>query len=195
MKKFPCITVNLDAITQNARTVNTLCNKFGIEVAGVIKFSDANVKIAIAYLDGGCKQIAVSRASHLKKIKTALPFANTLLLRAPMKSELQTVAKYADLSLHSELDTLIALNKTAEKLGTTPNVILMLDVGDLREGFETVDQLIDVAMRVENKLKNLRLDGIGTGFACLSGVLPNRESLDFLVSAKKSVEQKIGREL
>ena len=50
-------------------------------------------------------------------------------------------------------------------------------------------------MQVERDLKNLRLFGIGTGYACLSGVLPDRENLDFLVSAKKSVEQKIGREL
>jgi predicted amino acid racemase len=195
MSKYPQIKVNLDAIKQNASVVNNKCNKYGIQVAGVVKFSDCDLKIAKAYSEGGCAQIAVSRAIHLKKIKTSLNNIKTLLLRSPMKSELELVAKYADLSLHSDKNILIDLNKTAEKLKLHTGIILMLDVGDLREGFESIEELIEVASFVENNLKNLKLMGIGTGFACLSGVLPSKESLDYLVLAKKKVEHEIGREL
>ena len=195
MNRFPKLEVNLDAIKQNSFAVCSKCNKYGIDVAGVIKFSDADVKIAKAYLDGGCSQIAVSRASHLKKLKNVLPSVKTLLLRAPMKSELSTVVNYADLSLHSDIDILRKLNKTAKILNKKSHVILMLDVGDLREGVETVDELVDLANKVELDMKNLQLDGIGTGFACLSGVLPDKEKLEFLVSAKRKVEEKISRKL
>lgn len=80
---YPILEVNLDAIETNSRVLNKVCAHYGIETAGVIKFSDGQIPIAKAYAAGGCKQIAVSRAAHLRNIKQALPGAETLLTRAP----------------------------------------------------------------------------------------------------------------
>ncbi len=192
---FPKIQINLDAVKQNAKVVCDLCGKFGINVAGVIKFSDGDIRAAKAYLDGGCAQVAVSRAVHLKALKEAFPEKETLLTRSPMRWELPNVARYADFSLHSDADSLRALNDEAKKAGTKPKIILMLDVGDLREGVESIDELVLLALLVENELKNLYLSGIGTNHACLNGVLPNSENLAFLTEGAKAVEKAIGRKL
>ena len=69
MKNYPCITINLDAIKQNAKVVCDICSKHGIMVAGVVKFSDGDINVSKAYADGGCAQLAVSRAVHLKSLK------------------------------------------------------------------------------------------------------------------------------
>jgi len=192
---YPAITVNLDAIQNNARVLCGICGQYGIGVAGVVKFSDADPRIAKAYLDGGCAQIAVSRAVHLQKIKDALPEAKTLLTRNPSLDEMELAARYCDICLMSDAYSLQMLDRAAEAAGTRPGVILMLDSGDLREGAADPEELCELAVLTETALPHLHLLGVGSGFACLNGVLPTYENLSALVSAAELVESKIGRRL
>ena len=193
-RKLPALEVNLDAMRTNAQVLTGICAKNGIAVAGVIKFSDGDLKVARAYADGGCAQLAVSRAKHLKALKEAFPEKETLLTRGPTRSDIDDTARYADLSLHSDADVLRLMDEAADKFGTRPGIILMLDVGDLREGVDNIDELVELAKLVES-LPNLNLRGIGTNHACLNGVLPTWDNLTFLVNGAKAVEQAIGRKL
>ena len=52
-----------------------------------------------------------------------------------MISEADKVVEYADISLNSELETIRALSKEALIKGRSHNIILMVDLGDLREGY------------------------------------------------------------
>ena len=131
-RQYPLVDVNLDAICNNAHVLCDICAQNGISVAGIVKFSDGDVHVARAYMDGGCAQIGVSRAKHLKAIKEACPQTETLLTRSPVRADLEACARYADLSLISDSDVLSALDEEAAKWGTRPGIILMLDVGDLR---------------------------------------------------------------
>ena len=193
-RKLPALEVNLDAIRTNAQVLSGICAKNGISVAGVIKFSDGDLKVAKAYADGGCAQLAVSRAKHLKALKEAFPEKETLLTRGPTRSDIEDTARYADLSLHSDADVLKLMDEAAGKAGTRPGIILMLDVGDLREGVDNVEELVELAKLVES-LPNLNLRGVGTNHACLNGVLPTWDNLTFLINGAKAVEEAIGRKL
>ena len=102
---------------------------------------------------------------------------------------------YADLSLHSDADLLRELNRKAEEVGTNPGIILMLDVGDLREGVDNINELVRLALIVENELSSLNLKGVGTNLACLNGVLPSWENLSFLIEGAEVIEKEIGRKL
>ena len=194
MTKYPCLNVNLDAIENNAKVICNFCHNYKINVAGVVKFSDCDIDVVKAYHNGGCSQIAVSRAVHLEKIKKEIPDIETLLLRIPSKSEMGIVARFADLVLFSDRNALCALDKEAGLSGTVPGVILMLDVGDLREGVASVDELVELALLAE-ELPNINLRGVGTSLACLNGVLPTWENLSYLVNGAKKVEEAIGRKL
>ena len=192
--QFPVMDINLDAIKNNARVYCDLCGRNGISVAGIIKFSDGDLQIAQAYRDGGCAQLGVSRAKHLQKLKERFGDVQTLLTRSPTRGELEAVARYADLSLHSDPVTLALLQKKAEEWGTCPGIILMIDVGDRREGVDNIPELVALARLCED-LPNLRLRGVGTSHACLNGILPNQENLGFFMEAVEAVEEAIGREL
>lgn len=194
-KRYPVLEVNLSYLQSNAHTMTEYCAKQGVSVAGVIKFSDGNIDIANAYHKGGCAQIASSRVIHLKQIKYELPDAVTMLIRLPMLSEVCDVVKFCDISLNSERDTLTALNREAAKLGKIHSVMLMLDVGDLREGIININELYKLAMFVEYKLSNLYLIGIGSSFACFGSILPTNENLGNLLSAATLIEEGIGRKL
>ena len=192
--RYPMLEVDVGAMAQNARVLCDLCAQNGISVAGIIKFSDCDLQVAKAYRDGGCKQLGVSRAKHLKKLKEAYPNVQTLLTRAPTRGDLEDCARYGDLSLHSDPDVLTALNEEAGKWGTKPGIILMLDVGDLREGVDNIPALVELAKLCES-LPHLRLRGVGTNLACMNGVLPTWENLTFLVEGAEAVEAAIGRKL
>jgi predicted amino acid racemase len=194
-KKYPVLEVNVDNVKNNAKTMCEFCAERGISVAGVIKFSDGDMEIVKAYHEGGCSEIASSRTVSLKKIKQKMPDVTTLLVRIPMHSEVNEVVKYCDLSLNSEVSTLKKLNAAAKRQGINHGVILMYDVAERREGIVDLDQLCEVAKMVENDLENLTLKGIGTSFACVSGILPNVENLTWLAEGARKVEEVIGRKL
>ena len=193
-RRLPALSVNVSAIRTNAQVLCGVCAQYNISVAGIVKFSDCDLQVAKAYRDGGCAQLGVSRAKHLKALKEAYPETETLLTRAPGRCDLEDCARYADLSLHGDAQTLKLLSAEAEKYGTCPGIILMLDVGDLREGVENIPALVELAQLCE-RLPNLRLRGVGTNHACMNGVLPSYENLSFLVEGAEAVEQAIGRKL
>ncbi len=193
--RYPVLDVDLDAVRSNAAVIGALCARYGIGMAGVIKFSDGSVEIAKAYRQGGCRQIASSRVVHLKRIKEAMPDTETMLIRSPLLSEVSDVVRWADISLNSEASVLRALDAEAERIGTTHGVILMLDVGDRREGVADADSLVALAEEVETGMEHLRLAGVGSSFACVSGVLPDRDNLGVLAEAAERVEKAIGRKL
>ena len=193
-RHLPVLDVNLTAIRTNAHILSDICARNNISVAGIIKFSDGDMQIAKAYLDGGAAQLGVSGAKHLQALKEAFPDTETLLTRAPGRCDLEDCAQYADLSLHADPDVLIALNAEAEKWNTRPGIILMLDVGDLREGVDNIPALVALAQLCES-LPNLHLRGVGTNHACMNGVLPLEENLSFLVEGAEAVERVIGRKL
>lgn len=193
-RHYPVLDVNLSAIRTNAQVLCDICSQNKISVAGVIKFSDGNLQIAKAYQDGGCAQIGVSRAKHLKALKEAFPGTETLLTRSPTRGDLEDCARYADLTLIADAGVLTALNAEAAKWEACPGVLLMLDVGDLREGADNIPELVELAMLCES-LPNLNLRGIGTNLACMNGVLPTYENLSFLVEGAEALEAAIGRKL
>ena len=193
-RHYPVLDVNLSAISTNARILCDICARNNISAAGIIKFSDGDLQIAKAYLDGGCAQIGVSRAKHLKALKENFPDAQTLLTRSPTRGDLESCARYADLTLISDAGVLTALNAEAAKWETHPGVLLMLDVGDLREGVDNIPELVELSILCEG-LPNLNLRGIGTNLACMNGVLPTWENLSFLVEGAEAVEAAIGRKL
>ena len=193
-RHFPVLDINLTAISTNARVFCDLCARNNISVAGVIKFSDGDLQVAKAYRDGGCAQLAVSRAKHLQALKEAFPNTETLLTRSPTRGDMENCARYADLTLIADADVLTVLNAEAEKWNTRPGIILMLDVGDLREGVDNIPELVELAKLCES-LPNLNLRGVGTNLACMNGVLPTYENLSFLVEGAETVEAAIGRTL
>lgn len=191
---YPYIDIHYDRIRSNAGTVSEYCRKCNISLAGVIKFSDGSVEMARAYYEGGCAEIASSRVTHLKEIRQALPEIPTLLIRMPMACEVEDAVRYCDTVFCTCRETLQLLEKSAEKQGKICKVLLILDVGDLREGVMTEGELCDLAMEAE-KAPHIHLRGIGSTFGCFGSVLPDRENLTRLCAAAELVEKAIGRPL
>ena len=195
MGKWPRLIVNHDNLRHNMSTVTGWCREAGIDVAGVIKATTGMASVALDYEKCGAKWIASSRLEQLARAREAGVKVPLLMIRVPMLSELNEMVQLCDYSLQSSLDTLKAIEVAAAKNGKVHNVILMADLGDLREGFFEKEELVDVACYVEKELPSVHLAGIGTNLGCVGSVKPTGEKMQMLADWAQAVEDAIGRPL
>ncbi len=185
--KNPALVIDLQKIRHNARTITTLCQQYGIQVAAVTKGFCAIPEVAEAMLQGGCTMQADSRVKNLQKLREQRFEVEYLLLRAPMLSEAEEVVQCADISLNSEVATIQALNQAAKQLHTHHKIVLMIDLGDLREGIwpDTLEETVDEIVPCDHII----FEGIGCNLGCYSGVMPTPENMNLLLHQKEFIER------
>jgi len=183
---YPKVIIDLNKVKENTKIVANKCAESGVEIMGVTKVFCGDEKIAEAEMKGGIKYFADSRIENLMRLKDFdLP---KVLLRLPMISQVDDVVKYADISLNSELKTIEALNIAAMARKERHRIILMVDLGDLREGILPKD--FDETVEAILKMDNIILQGIGVNLTCYGGVVPNEDNLGQLVTYKKHLMEK-----
>ena len=184
--KQPALIADIGKIEYNARVITTLCQQYHIQVAAVTKGVCAEPDIAAAMLRGGCTMLADSRLENLQRLREQHFETDYILLRLPMISEAEEVVSLTDISLNSEIRTIQALNVAAQKLRTTHRIILMIDVGDLREGIwpDTIHNIFPAILECEH----LIFEGIGCNLGCYGGVIPSPENMQLLLQHKTLIE-------
>lgn len=192
---YPRVEINLGHLRGNVEYVVGKCREKGIEVAGVIKGTTGIPMCTKQFADGGVSYIASSRLEQIEDAKAFGIEKPFMLIRIPMLSEVEEVIRLTNLSLNSEVEVLKALNEEAGKQKKLHKVILMADLGDLREGFWDKDEMVKVGEMVENEMDNIELAGVGTNLGCYGSILATKEKLDELVVIAEEIEAKIGRTL
>lgn len=189
----PRLAVDLTKIEANARLLVDRLRPRGIRVLGVTKAALGAPEVAAAYERAGVHGVGDSRIQNLGRVRSGgSPLARTLI-RSPMRSEVAAVVRDAATSLNSELAVLEALDAAARRARMVHGVVLMVELGDLREGIEA-DDLVALAIQVERR-KGLALRGIGTNLACQSGVVPDQSKMEQLSDLAAAVEASLERPL
>lgn len=184
---YPCVHINLDKIAENARVMKELTRKYHIEITGVTKVFGGEEKIAETLVNQGIKRLGDSRIENIKNYEK-LP-CEKWLIRMPSVSEARDVVQFCDVSVNSELTTLKALNRQAIELKKKHKVILMVDLGDLREGYFEEEHLAE-AINYAKQAKGLDLYGLGTNLTCFSFVQSDEEKMNRLLSLAKNTMQR-----
>jgi predicted amino acid racemase len=136
----------------------------------------------------GVREIHDSRVSNLKKIKGLDPDIQTVYIKPPAKRSIESIVKYADISFNTEIYTIQLLSDAAVRQDKIHKVIIMIEMGDLREGVMG-EELIDFYGSIL-KMPNIEISGIGTNLNCLSGVMPTQDKLIQLSLYKQLIEAK-----
>jgi predicted amino acid racemase len=189
----PQVTIDLRIIEHNARAVVERCRAAGIEVFGVTKGTCGMPEVARAMLRGGVTGLAESRFENIRRLRAAGLSCTMLMLRTPALSQVDEVVEWADISLNSELRVITALSQAAVSIGTLHQIILMVDLGDLREGIWPDDLLPTVAEVV--KLPGVKIVGLGTNLNCLGGIVPTEQNMDRLAAYAESMRRQFGLQL
>src|SRR5512135_628528 len=189
----PYVLIDLDKIEHNARTVVELCQAHGMEVVGVTKCPCGHPEIARAMRRGGVSAIGESQLENIRRLRDAGVDTPTMLLRLPSPAEADEVVATVDVSLNSEIATLAALSQAAQRRGRRHDVIIMVDLGDLREGLWPRD--LTHFTREALPLPGIRIAGLGTNLACFGGVVPSEENMRRLCDLADEVERNFGLKL
>ncbi|MGM0410451.1 MAG: alanine/ornithine racemase family PLP-dependent enzyme [Bacillota bacterium] len=191
--KTPRVNIKLKKIQENARNMVEINEENNIKLTGVVKGSAGDIKVASAFVRGGVKSIGDSRIKNIKKLVEAGFEEEMVLLRLPQLNEVEDVVEYVDITLISEIDTIKALNKEALNQDKKQGIIVMVDVGDLREGVLPED--LDEFFAKIVDLEAINIKGIGTNVGCYGGVLPSKKNTQILVDIRNNLEEKFDIEL
>lgn len=175
MKSFtPRIEISLSQIRENTQILSNLYLEKGISLMGVTKAVLGEPSIAKAMIEGGVKLIADSRIENILKMKNAgisIPF---VLLRTPL-SQAESIVQNVDISLNTEIETIKSLSRHAKTQNKTHQVIIMVELGDLREGVMLCD--LPQFIREILSLVNIKIIGIGSNLACYGGIKPDDKNM------------------
>jgi predicted amino acid racemase/D-alanyl-D-alanine dipeptidase len=186
----PRIEINLEKIAHNAKKLVGLYGSKGISVIGVTKVVCGDPIIAKALVKSGINILADSRIENIRRMRNAGVQAQFLLLRTPSLSQVEAAVKYADISLNSELSVIERLSKCAIDYNKPHKIILMVELGDLREGL--MPSYLDDTIKHLLALENIELIGLGTNLACFGGIKPDEKKMGELSSIANDVEEKFG---
>ncbi len=167
-----------------------LARASGIEVTGVNKATCGNPLVAKAMLAGGVTSIGDSRIENIKTMRSSGIKTTYVLLRSPMKSEARSVVEHVDTSLNTELEVIRELSAHALNLKKVHSVILMVEMGDLREGILPED-LPDTTREVLG-MEGIELRGFGLNLACFGGVVPTSDKMNRFSNIVKEVKDNTG---
>jgi len=189
----PHVTIDLERIERNARTVVARCRASGIEVFGVTKGTCGMPQVARAMLRGGVTGIGESRFENIRRLRASGIDAPIMLLRSPPLSLIEEVIKTVDISLNSELTIIRELSRVAERMARVHDIIVMVDLGDLREGIWPSDLIPTVEQVMQ--LPGVRIAGIGTNLTCFGAIIPTEINLGELAGHAEKLRKTFGLDL
>lgn len=182
------LTINMDALRNNLEVMGGWMNEFGASWTLVTKMLCGHEETLLALRSLGIHSVADSRVENLTAVRAALPDCETWYLRPPHLSQARAIASLADTSLASEVAGIEALDAAARDLGVSHKVIIMIELGDLREGIlpGTLLQFYRHVFR----LPNIQVAGVGANLGCLAGAVPSVEQFMQLAMYRELIELK-----
>ena len=141
----------------------------------------------------GVTEMHDTRLTNIKAIKALDSSVQTVYIKPPAKRSIPRIIKYVDVSFNTDLSTIRLLSEEAGKQKKLHKIIIMVEMGDLREGVMG-DHLVEFYQQVF-QLPNIEIIGIGTNLNCLNGILPNQDKLIQLSLYKQLLEARFNRKI
>ncbi|MGB0176292.1 MAG: alanine racemase, partial [Owenweeksia sp.] len=173
--------------------MSSLFSAHNIEWAIVTKMLCGTEAYIKEVINLGILEICDARISNLKIVKELNPEIQTVYIKPPARRAVKDIVKYADASFNTELDTIKLLSKEAVKQDKMHKIIIMIELGDLREGVMG-NELVEFYGSIF-ELPNIKVTGIGSNLNCLHGVMPSQDKLIQLSLYKQLIEAKFDREI
>lgn len=197
---YPRLVIDIKKLEDNVKTLAAITTDDG-NCSLMIVTKGLCADLEMVKMLAGRPEVDFVADSRLKNIKSYSKLVQdagkkTVLIRIPMLSEVEELVKYVDVCFNSEMETVRAIDKAAAKEGKVQDVLMMIDLGDLREGifFENEDEILEDAMEIK-EMNNVNLYGIGVNLTCYGAIIPKNENLSKLVEIARKIENKTGLKL
>lgn len=187
------ITLHVEKLKHNFDHLEHLFSEQEIQWSVVTKLLCGHKAYLTELLSLNIRQICDSRVENLRIIKEMKPDIETIYIKPPEKRSLKNIVKYADISINTEKETLKLLSEEAQRQNKIHKVIIMIELGELREGIMR-DDLIEFYSEVFT-YQNIEIVGIGANLSCLYGVLPSHDKLIQLCLYEQLIEAKFNKQI
>jgi len=187
------LTLNKTNLQKNYTFLENTFSKHHIAWAIVSKLLCGNKNYLKVISDLGIQEVCDSRVSNLKLLKEINPSIQTVYIKPPAKRSISSIVKYADASFNTEIQTIKWLSEEAVKQNKMHKIIIMIELGDLREGVmgEELMDFYDAVFR----LPKIKVTAIGSNLNCLHGVMPSEDKLIQMSLYRQLIEAKFNREI
>lgn len=180
-------------LKHNYQYLDKLFTKNNTEWGIVTKLLCGNKMFLQVLVNLGITEMHDTRITNLKAIKEIAGNVQTVYIKPPPKRSIPKLIKYADVSLNTDLSTIKLLSDEAVRQNKKHKVIIMIEMGDLREGVMG-DDLLEFYGKVF-ELPNINIVGIGTNLNCLNGIMPSQDKMVQLALYKQLIEVKFNRKI
>lgn len=187
------LELNSEALKYNFKQLNQYFGKHNKHWGVVTKMLCGNALFLQEVLNLEPETVFDSRLSNLEAVRKLRPDIQTAYIKPPPKRSLKKLLKVADISFNTSVETIRAINDLAGTLGKTHQVVIMIEMGDLREGVMREDFVSFYGSIFE--LPHIEVIGIGANLNCLNGIMPSHDKLIQLSLYKELVEAKFGKKI
>jgi predicted amino acid racemase len=182
------VLIDLEALGQNLKIIGGWMREHGASWTVVTKVLCGHADTLRALQAMGVRSMGDSRLENLRAIERIVPDFESWYLRVPDLTAVADVVRLTDVSLNSEIRIIEALNEEARRLGQVHGVVIMIELGDLREGI-LPGSLIDFYKYVF-ELSHIEVKGIGANLGCLAGAVPTVDQFMQLALYRELLELK-----
>ncbi|MFZ5433245.1 MAG: alanine racemase [Calditrichota bacterium] len=187
------VTIHLDALRHNIQQIHHWLEEHGASWTLVTKVLCGHTDTLKGLQTIGVRCMGDTRLSNLRAIEKIVPDLESWYLRPPHLSAIRDIVSLTDVSLNTERQIMEALNDEAIRQNKIHRVIVMIELGDLREGV-LPGSLTDFYNAILH-LSNIEVLGIGANLGCLSGAVPNIDMLTQLALYHELLELKFNKKL
>ncbi|ETN94494.1 Predicted amino acid racemase [Zhouia amylolytica] len=187
------LQLNTKSLKHNFKYLDAIFKKDRKEWGVVTKLLCGNELFLKELLKLKPKTVLDSRLSNLKKIKEIDPSVETVYIKPVPQRSIDDLLAFADISFNTQFSTIKAINDRALKLGKRHQIVIMIEMGDLREGVMRED-FIDFYDKVFN-LKGVEVVGLGANLNCMNGIMPSHDKLIQMSLYEQLIEAKFNKKI
>lgn len=180
---MPELTINLDALAHNLRLIRQLERRWHFTLLPVLKMVSTLPAVVAFLKEQGCTQYGVADVwDHLVHGPVPPPGHERALINLSPPEQAPDVVRLFARSAFSSEQSFQALDDAARRQGICHDAVLMVDLGDMREGVPLEDALpllhaVASASRRALDGCGARLAGLGVNLGCLYGACPDAENM------------------
>lgn len=191
------LKINTDYIISNVKKISDFLKSNNKEWSLITKVFSGDLellkRVLIPEVIKDIHSVGDSRLSSLKNLKKTNPELITIYIKPPALVYVNEIVQYADISLNTSFKTIMALDKAAANHNKIHKIIIMIELGELREGVKR-EELLNFYEKVFD-LKNIEVIGLGSNLGCMYGVEPTYDKLLQLCLYKELIQAKFSRDL
>ncbi len=191
------LLIHTDRVIGNIEKINALMKKHNSEwtlISKVLSGHKESLRNILAHPSiKEVHSVGDSRLSSLEVIKSLRPDIVTMYIKPVPQNLVPSIVQLADISLISSMRTLELMNDAAARSGVVHRVIVMIELGELREGIVR-ENIVDFYSRAF-AMENIDVIGLGSNLGCMYGIEPTYDKMIQLSLYRQILEQMFDRKI